>query len=103
MSSFVEILEYIFKIPGVEYFLSNRLCQDAVKKFFSQQQQRVGTNDNPNGHQFVKNTQAIRVINGTCGTIKGNCRGSSHDSKLTKRKCVSDQENEPLPKRRYKH
>lgn len=104
MSSFVEILEYIFKIPGVEFFLSNRLCQDLIEKFFSQQRQRGGANDNPNCHQFVKNTQAIRVINGTCGTIKGNCRGNGHDEKsLTKRKYSVQQENEPLPKRRYKH
>ena len=102
MSSFVEVIQYLFKIPEVKLFLSNRLCQDPLEKFFGQQRQRGGAHDNPNVNQFVKNTQAIRVINSTCGTIRGNCRGSNHtDELLTKRKCNA--ENDPLPKRQYKH
>jgi len=38
--SFIEFQQYIFKIPGVTVFFSNRLSQDPVEKFFGQQRQR---------------------------------------------------------------
>ena len=77
VSSFVEPLEFIFKIPGVTSFLSAKLCQDPLEKFFGVQRQRGGTSDNPSVKEFCKNTQALRVINGACLNIqKGNCRGN---------------------------
>ena len=93
-------------ISDVEFFFSNRICQDPVENFFGQQRQRGGTHDNPNVAEFFKNTQALRVVNGFCRDIvKGNCRGS--ESIKRKRKAqfdVMDEDiNEPLPKRRYKH
>ena len=33
VNSFVELVEYIFKIPGVDVFLSERLLQDPLEKF----------------------------------------------------------------------
>ena len=46
--SFVEFLQYIFTVPGVKFFLSNKLSQDPIEKFFGQQRQRGSSNDNSN-------------------------------------------------------
>lgn len=74
--SFVELVEFIFTIPGVTvFFLSNRICQDPLENFFGQQRQRGRVNENPNVLEFVKNTQALRVVNSSCATARGNCRG----------------------------
>ena len=71
------LVEYVFTIPGVSVFLSNRLCQDPHEKFFGQQRQRGRVNENPSTTEFLRNTQALRVISNTCSKIRGNCRGSS--------------------------
>ena len=91
-------MKYLFTIPGVTVFLSNRICQDPLENFFGHQRQRGRVNENPNVAEFLKNAQALRVFNMTCATVRGNCRG------LKKRK--SDKENKyiivddaPLPKR----
>lgn len=96
MTSFIEIVQYIFQIPGVSVFCSGCLNQDPIEKFFGQQRQRGRTNENPNAAEFMKNTQALRVINTTCGNIRGNCRQDS------KKRAADDtlQENIPLAKRR---
>ena len=80
-------MRYLFTIPDVEFFFSNRICQDPVKNFFGQQRQRGGTHDNPSVSEFFKNTQALRVVNGFCrDVVKGNCRGSeSRKRKLAQR------------------
>ena len=41
MNSFVELLEYLFTIPGVEVFKGNMICQDPIEKFFGQLWDRV--------------------------------------------------------------
>ena len=82
-------------------FLSNRLSQDPVEKFFGQQRQRGSSNDNPNANQFLKNTQTIRVINTTCLNIRGNCRGTDKVETLqAQQKWIAGKENKPLPKQR---
>lgn len=102
--SFVELVKYIFTIPQVTVFLSNRICQDPLEKFFGQQRQRGRTNENPNVSEFLKNTQALRVINNTCATIRGNCRGSDQDQQREKKRFQNlEAENNPLPKRKTKH
>ncbi|XP_065894011.1 uncharacterized protein [Dysidea avara] len=99
--SFIEFLQYIFKIPGVTLFLSNRLSQDPIEKFFGQQRQRGSSNDNPIASQFQKNTQTIRVVNTTCSNIRGNCRGTNKASTLLGQQMwIAGKENKPLPKRR---
>lgn len=96
--SFIEVVRYLFTVPGVTSFLSQRICQDPLENFFGCQRQRGGVHDNPNVQEFVKNTQALRVINSFCkGPSRGNCRGGL---KLVSNSRVTDQENEPLPKRR---
>lgn len=93
--SFVDLVRYIFTIPGVKAFLSQKICQDPVEKFFGCQRQRGGTNENPTVAEFCKNTQALRVIGNFCRpSVRGNCRGNK--SHLP----ICDEENEPLPKRR---
>ena len=93
VKSFVELTEYIFKIPGVKFFLSERLSQDPLENFFGCQRQRGRTGKNPNVDQFCKNTQALRVINAVCAHVpRGNCRGKQHHIDIKK-------ESKPLPKR----
>lgn len=87
-------MEYVFTLPDVDSFLSQRISQDPLENFFGCQRQRGGTHDNPNLHEFQKNMQALRVVNSFAkGPITGNCRGSKDaDKELL-------QENDPLPKR----
>ena len=95
--SFLELVPYILKIPGVKFFLSEHLSQDPLEKFFGCQRQRGRTNENPTCSAFLKNTNALRVINSVVGHVqKGNCRGRKH-------KVDVEAENVPLPKRRRKH
>lgn len=92
--SFVDLVRYLFSIPGVTSFLSNKICQDPLENFFGCQRQRGGTSTNPNVSEFTHNTQALRVINSFCvGPAKGNCR-LKDDVDFKK------ELKEPLPKRR---
>jgi len=94
VKSFVELTEYIFKIPGVKFFLSERISQDPLENFFSCQRQRGRTGENPNVDQFCKNTQALRVINAVCAHVpRGNCRGRQNLIDIKK-------ESKALPKSR---
>ena len=92
--SFVELVQYLFTVPGVSAFLSNRICQDPLEKFFGLQRQRGRVNENPSVSEFLRNTQALRVIQNTCSNVRGNCWGSSesdgHDKSI---------DDTPLPKR----
>lgn len=72
--SFVEFMKYLFTLPGVNSFLSQRICQDPLERFFGLQQQRGGVNNNPNVEEFQKNTQALRAV--APPPKRGNCRGS---------------------------
>ena len=69
--SFVELVKYIFTIPGVSLFLSNRIWQDTIESFFNQQRPRGRVNENP---EFLHDTQALRVIGNTCSNSGENCR-----------------------------
>lgn len=93
--SFVELVRYLFQIPGVKVFLSRRLCQDPLEKFFGCQRQIGATHDNPSLKEFQQNTQALRVVNSFCRVVaKGNCRGNKGDAGST-----FEKEKYPLPKR----
>jgi hypothetical protein len=59
-------VKYLFTIPDVRVFMSDRLCHDPLENFFGQQRQRGGISDNPNTQEFVKNTQSLRVVNELC-------------------------------------
>ena len=57
VASFLEFIPHIFKIEGVTSFLSEKLSQDPLEKFFGCQRQRGATNKNPTVAEFLKNTQ----------------------------------------------
>ncbi len=89
-------MKYLFaSVPGVKFFLSEKISQDPLEKFFGMQRQRGATNENPNVHQACKNTQALRVINTTCKfvNVKGNTRGNTAATE-------KENFNEPLKKRK---
>ena len=91
----MELTKYIFTIPGVKFFLSERFSQDPIENFFGCQRQRGCTSENPNVYDFCKNTQVLRVTNSVCGHVpRGNSRGSKHSLNNEQK------ENKPLPKRR---
>ena len=76
--NFIELVEYLFSIPGVEKFLSGKLSQDPLEKFFGCVRQSRGTNENPNADEFVNIAQTLRVANSVCADVhikRGNCRG----------------------------
>ena len=98
MASFVALVKFLFTIPGVTCFLSEKLCQDPLEKFFGCQRQRGGVNENPTVQEFCTNTQALRVVNSFCRNVsRGNCRGRQSGP------MDMEKENMPLPKRRRKH
>jgi hypothetical protein len=75
----VGLLRYLYSLPAVKekklVLLSNNLCQDPLEQFFGCQRQRGGTSDNPSVAEFIKNTQALRVVDSFCrGPVRGNCR-----------------------------
>ena len=56
VKSFVELVQYIVKVPGAQLFLSERISQDSLENFFGMQRQRGRTGENPNVSQFCTNT-----------------------------------------------
>ena len=94
MKSFVKLVRFLFTVPGVKFFLSRRICQDPIEKFFGFQCQRGRTHDNPNAHEFLKNTQALRVVNGFCWDVaKGNCWGNKETKLGMKENTPCQKEN----------
>ena len=79
VQSFVDLVRHLFTMPGAPPFLSRRLTQDPLEKVFGLQRQRGRVNENPNVKEFLKNTQALRVIQSCTGAVRGNCRGNRDD------------------------
>ena len=97
VSSFVELVPELFKISGVKVFLSDRINQDPLEKHFGRLRQQGRTNQNPTVAEALKNTQTLRVVDSVwLDDITGNCRGSR------KRKFISTDDNQLLPKRRQR-
>ena len=98
MSSFINLVKNIFTIEGVSFFLSEKLSQDSLEKFFGCQRQRGRTSTNPTCEEFCTNTQALHVVDTLCADVSGgNCRGkkrSSHGGTIT------SADLQPLLKRR---
>ena len=93
--SFVQLVQYLFTLPGVKSFLSERISQDPLEKFFGRHRQCGGVNENHNVAQFLKGNQALKVINSIDFDItKGNTRGTNRSSLPGKENLA------PLPKRR---
>ena len=78
------LIQYLFEVDGVKSFLSEKICQDPLEKFFGRQRQRGAVNENPTVYQFLKNNQALRVVDSIrIETSKGNTRGLSSSSEIT--------------------
>lgn len=88
-------MKYIFTtIPDVNSFLSERIQQDPLEKYFGQQRQRGRVNDNPSFSQYLKNEQALRVVSSiNLNVMMGNTRKTNSTS-------IKDISTAPLPKRR---
>ena len=100
VQSFVDLVRYLFSVPGVKSFLSERISQDPLKKFFGTQRQRGRVHENPSVSDFIQNTQALRVANVFArDTVKGNCRGSN---KRKRTHLLEDADEQPIPKRKCK-
>ena len=99
VNSLIGLHNYIFTLPGTKYFLTAKLNQDPLEKFFGLQRQRGAVNDNPNVKDFQLNTQALRVISSVCGSVRGNVRGVD---KYGKRYRDEDIDMGPLKKRSRK-
>lgn len=97
MSSFLELVPCIFSLPGVSSFLSGKLNQDPLEKFFGCIRQHGRVNDNPTVCEALKSVQTLRVVNAIrFGTITGNCRGTN-----AKKKSLEVEDcDEKLPKRK---
>ncbi|KAL5474560.1 hypothetical protein EMCRGX_G026521 [Ephydatia muelleri] len=96
VNSIVEMVKYLFSLEGVKSFLSNRISQDPIEKFFGCQRQRLSTNENPNAYEFSKNTETLRVVNSICRpSVHGNCRATATTDTIDLAK-----ERRPLHKRR---
>ncbi len=95
--AFVDMMKFLFTIPGLDAFLSQKICQDPLEKFFGCQRQRGRVHENPNVQDFIKNTQALRVVGNCTDTVKGNCRGNKSREPLDLSK-----ENQAFPKRKKK-
>lgn len=76
--SFIDLVRYLFQVPGVQSFLSRRICQDFLEKFFGCQRQIGRTHDNPTVKEFEQNTQSLRVVDSFArSSLKDtNCRGN---------------------------
>eukprot|EP00731_Ephydatia_muelleri_P014320 Em0008g40a len=91
--SFIELVQFIFTVPSVDSFLSQRICQDPLERFFGLQRQRGGVHENPNVFEFTTNTQALRVVNSFChAPYRGNCRSGPSEQQ-------EDALHKPLSKR----
>ena len=95
----MELVEYIFTIPSVTAFLSNRVCQDPLENFFGRPRQRGRVNESSSVAKFLQNTQALRIVYSTCATVRGNCRGTNR----VERKTPTDIDSATLNKRKTTH
>ena len=92
--SFVGLIKYIFTIPGVKSFLSERISQDPLEKFFGRQRQTGAVNEHPTANQIFTNNQSLRLANSIkIETHKGN----TQNKRINKFTEISDT---PLPKRK---
>ena len=69
--SFVELTQDLLSVPGVEYVLSERLCQDPLESFFGKQRAAGGRNENSSSVTTV----TLRVQRSAAlEPLRGNCR-----------------------------
>ena len=54
VSSFVEMVPFLMKLPGATAFFSSRINQDPLEKFFGMQRQSGKANENPTTAEFLR-------------------------------------------------
>ena len=90
----MELVPVLLGIPGVQFVLSEKLCQDPVESFFGKQRAAGGRCDNPTVKQFCLNTVSLRVQGSAAlDPVRGNC---------SRKRCSRPELDtlcEPLPKR----
>ena len=59
VKSFIDLVRYLFTLPGVKSFLSEQISQDSLEKYFGLQRQRGRVSENPNVQEFCKNMHAL--------------------------------------------
>ena len=78
--SFMDLITYLFEETKAKSFLSERICQDPLEKYFGRQRQRGAVNENPTVYQFLKNNQALRIVDSIkIDTSQGNTCGTNED------------------------
>ena len=92
--SFVEVTTLLFAVPGVQFLLSEKFCQDPLEAFFGKQRYKGGRNDNPSVKEFVNNTVSLRVQGSAAlEPLRGNCSRKRKSEPL-------HLDDNPLPKRK---
>ena len=82
--SFVELTTVLLAVPGVQYILSEKFCQDPVEAFFGKLRAQGSRNENPNAKQFMDNTVPLHVQGSMAlDPICGNCRKRSMTDRNT--------------------
>ncbi len=93
--SFIDLIEDLFADIQVTSFLSQRIQQDPLEKYFGKQRQRGRVNENPTVSEYLKNEQALRVISSiNLDVVKGNTRGTNK-----RRLEVEPEDYKPLKRR----
>ena len=70
MLSFVDVTTVLFSVPGVQYLLSGKFCQDPLESYFGY---KGGRSDNPSVKEF-DNSVSLRVQgSATLEPRRGNC------------------------------
>ena len=92
--SFVELAQDLLLLPGVEYFLSDKLNQDPLEEWFSTVRGAGGSNNNPSA-QDLGNTHLNLLVAGSnaVASTKGNCRNQKRKQNLS---------DTPLPRKKAK-
>ena len=79
--SFVELAKEMTQLPGVKYFLSEKLNQDPLEEHFSKHRAAGGHNDNPDVSEFGFNELALLQANDNIRpSTTGNCRNNERDN-----------------------
>ena len=73
VNAVIEICKFLLQ-EGMEYVLTERLCQDPVEEYFGSQRKLGRRNDNPDIRTFGYNDNTIRVQR-TISCNSGNTRG----------------------------
>lgn len=89
--------QYLLAVPGVQYVLSEKLCQDPVEAFFGKQRAAGSRSDNPTVQRFCENTVSLRVQgSAVLEPVRGNVGKRQRSTASTSEGTISA----PLPKRR---